>query len=130
MAKSNRISPAQLRAMAPRVARARAKFGNVKADGFDSKLERDHYNKLLLREKAGEIHGLERQKPFVLQDKFRTADGEAIRAITYIADFYYFDKDGREYVDDAKGFLAQHSAIKVKMFKNRYRDIKFTLVKK
>lgn len=108
----------------------RNKYNAVKTeDGFDSKLEKRHYERLLIREKAGEITDLERQVPYVLQEKFRDSEGAAVRAITYNVDFQY-KENGKVVVDEVKGILAQHSALKIKIFKYRYRDIIFRLVKK
>ena len=69
---------------------------------FDSKLESKVYQDLTCLLKAGKISGLELQKSFELQPSFKY-NGKTERAITYRADFYYL-KDGKEYVADAKGF--------------------------
>lgn len=108
----------------------RNKYNAVKTDdGFDSKLEKKHYERLLLRLKAGEIFDLERQVPYVLQEGFRDNQGVAVRAITYNIDFRY-KENGKTVVDEVKGMMAQHSALKIKIFKFRYRDIIFNLIRR
>lgn len=53
-------------------------------------------------QRAGQIRNLQKQVPFVLQEPFTAYDGEKIRAIKYVADFVYEDKDGRTIVEDSK----------------------------
>lgn len=95
---------------------------------FDSIVEKDRYVYLKKKEEAGLIKNLELQKRYILQDKF-TYKNKTIRAITYIADFYYIEND-IEVVEDVKGVLTEVFKIKEKMFKNKYRDISFFIVKK
>ena len=77
-----------------------AKYGNTKVnvDGvpFDSKREAARWKELRIMARAGEITALRRQVRFELIPK---QDGE--RAVSYMADFVYRDKDGREIVEDA-----------------------------
>ena len=83
------------------------KYGNRKTEAFgivfDSKREADRYLELRLLERAGEITELQRQVPFELipPQKFR---GKKIRAVSYIADFTYRDRDENLVVEDAKGY--------------------------
>lgn len=79
----------------------RSKYGNtpIVVDGvrFDSKAEAKYYQQLLLRERTGEVYGLERQKPFVI-----TVDGKLI--CTLKVDFYYYDQIKKSLcADDVKG---------------------------
>ena len=89
--------------------RRHSKFGNRRTvvDGisFDSQKEAVRYCELKLLEKAGEIHGLDRQVWFVL------APGVHIKgasrkspALRYRADFAYIEKDGTAVVEDVKGY--------------------------
>ena len=48
-----------------------------------------HYIELKLLEKAHKIKELELQKKFELQPSYTNNSGKHIRAINYIADFYY-----------------------------------------
>lgn len=88
----------------------RSKFGNVPTvvDGqrFDSKLEAARYQLLKLRERAGEITGLQCQEPFIL-----TA-GPGVVVGKYKADFSYFDNIKRErIVEDCKGGKATQTPL-------------------
>ena len=89
----------------------------VSVDGieFDSKKEARRYQELLLLQKAGEIYMLERQKVYELIPAQREPDtvgkrggvikGKLIeRAVEYVADFVYTDKNGKTVVEDVKGF--------------------------
>ena len=93
------------------------KYHNSKVifDGqsFDSHKEMRRYHELKLMESAGMIHGLERQKKFVLIPAQREPDtigkrggkkkGKVIEhEVSYYADFCYFDKDGNMVVEDVK----------------------------
>ena len=89
----------------------------VSIDGieFDSKKEARRYQELLLLQKAGEIYMLERQKVYELLPAQREPDtvgkrggvikGKLLeRAVEYVADFVYTDKNGKTVVEDVKGF--------------------------
>ena len=72
-----------------------------------------------LRDTIG-IENFELQPKFELHPKFRDEDGNAIRAIHYVADFLV--KDGEdEHVVDAKGAPTETFKIKAKLFKYRYK---------
>ena len=88
-------------------------FNGIK---FDSKKECERYKQLLILESDGDIKDLELQKKFVLipkqvkeyeetlksgKKKIKTITLE--RELSYIADFYYKDKDGNEIIEDVKG---------------------------
>ena len=96
----------------------RSKYGAqpVNIDGlrFDSKKEATRWGQLVLMERAGVIQGLRRQVPYVLIDK--SAHGRAIR---YIADFSYV-QDGKEIVEDAKGYRTDVYKLKRRMMAERY----------
>ena len=106
----------------------KAKYGNKKTviDGyvFDSKLEAKRFTDLKTMLKIGNISNLTLQKKFVLQDGF-IYNGKAERAITYVCDFYYKDKQGNEIVEDAKGFKTDVYKIKRKLFLYKYPHIVF-----
>ena len=89
----------------------------VTIDGitFDSKKEANRYCELKLLEKAGEIDCLKRQVKYELIPAQRL-DGKVVeRAVHYIADFVYKDKDGELIVEDTKGFRTADYIIKRKL---------------
>lgn len=93
------------------------KSRKVTVDGvtFDSKKEYRRYSELSLLEKAGIIHSLKRQVRFELLPSQRGKDGKvAERAVTYIADFVYFEGD-KLIVEDTKGFRTKDYIIKRKL---------------
>lgn len=112
--------------------RKKTKYGNKKTiyDGitFDSIVEKDRYILLRKREKEGKIQGLKLQKRYLLQEAFKYR-GKAVRAIHYVADFYYIE-DEEEIVEDVKGVLTEVFKIKQKIFKYIYPDINFKVVVK
>lgn len=80
---------------------------------FQSRKEARRWRELKLMESAGMIHGLTRQKKFVLIPAQREPDtvgkrggkhkGKLIeREVAYYADYSYYDKDGNEVVEDVK----------------------------
>lgn len=91
---------------------------------FDSKKEAKRYTELKLLKKAGVIKDLELQAVFVLQPKYTNAKGEHIRAITYKADFYYYDNQKEKYiVEDTKGFRTDTYKLKKKLFEYVYPNL-------
>lgn len=97
----------------------------VVVDGitFDSKKERDRYLELKLLERYGKIKDLELQHKFELQPSFKKK-GKTIRAITYVADFVYFDLETmRIVVEDAKGYKTDVYMLKKKMFEFKYPEL-------
>lgn len=104
------------------------KYRNQKVtiDGitFDSLKEGGRYRVLKLLVKAKEIKDLELQKKFELQPAYTNANGKRIRAINYLADFYYYDnKLGCYVVEDVKGFRTKEYLLKKKMFEYKYNAI-------
>lgn len=100
------------------------KYGNrtVAADGqvFDSKHEYHRWIELKYMERVGLIKNLERQVPYELIPAQRK-DGRVIeRACKYIADFAYQTQDGKEIVEDAKGYRTDVYKIKKKLMLQKY----------
>lgn len=106
-------------------------FGNIT---FDSKKESRRWQELCLLQRAGQITDLQRQVKFVLiptqYEKFprystktgkRLKDG--IRTLeqecSYVADFVYM-KDGKQVVEDTKGFKTPEYIIKRKLMLERH----------
>jgi hypothetical protein len=96
------------------VAPAKRKYRNEPAKSaddkrFDSKLERDYYERLLLRWKAGEVLWFVRQVSFELEGGVR-----------YRADFVEVLTAGGVEVIDTTGFMTPAKANKLKQMKARY----------
>lgn len=91
---------------------------------FDSAKEAKRYNELKMLERAHIIDNLQMQKVFELQPKYINCIGQHIRAITYIADFYYYDNEFKKWVvEDTKGFRTEVYKIKKKLFEYKYNMI-------
>lgn len=107
----------------------RNKCGNHKVTingiEYDSKREANRHMELLLLQRAGEIHNLERQVRFELVPTQREPDtigkrggvhkGKLIeKEVDYVADFVYIDKTGEKVVEDVKGYRDPSSAVYAK----------------
>jgi hypothetical protein len=104
------------------------KYRNKKViyDGFkfDSKREAKRWYELKLLEKANEITELERQKRFILQPSYINNHHKHIREISYIADFFYYDRKQKIYiVEDVKGIKTDVYKLKKKMFEYVYPNL-------
>lgn len=87
---------------------------------FDSKKEADRYCELKFLERAGKVKDISLQHKFELQPSFKK-NGKTIRAITYIADFVYFDLERMaNVVEDVKGYKTKEYLLKKKMFEYKY----------
>ena len=111
----------------------RSKYGNKKArhDGiiFDSRRERNRYIILSALQRAGEISDLRMQVTYELlpaiyemeekqlKTKVKMVQRCAQRAVHYIADFVYKDKEGNEVVEDTKGMRTKEYLLKKKMMR-------------
>ena len=83
---------------------------------FDSNKERDYYLILKDREKRGEIRWLNRQYTIEIQPAFTDIKGNKIRAITYKADFYFYDCTLKSWrIIDVKGFKTDVYLLKKKL---------------
>jgi len=103
----------------------------VEVDGirFDSKLEAKRYQELQLLAAAGEIHALQLQPRFELQESFRDAHGKKHRAINYVADFQYVE-NGHVIVEEVKGHETAVWRLKKKLFLYRYgRQVVLRIIK-
>lgn len=101
----------------------------VSIDGiiFDSVKEAKRYNELKLLLRAGKIKSLKLQPSFILQPSFKK-NGVTYRAITYKADFSYIDENGKEVIEDTKGFKTEVFKLKQKLFEYKYPDKKLILL--
>lgn len=99
----------------------------VEVDGikFDSSKEARRWAELKIMERAGMIHGLERQKKFILIPAQREPDtvgkrggvhkGKVIeRECAYYADYAYYTKDGEYIVEDVKSEATKTEQYKIK----------------
>lgn len=70
---------------------------------FDSHKEARRYQELRYLLRAGVISSLERQTRFLLIPAQKDESGKVIeRAVTYLADFTYWDENGNYIVEDVK----------------------------
>lgn len=107
----------------------RTKYGNKKVgyngESFDSLKEYGRFCELSLLEKAGEITDLQRQVKFTLIPAQYEPDIIGVRGgvkrgkllereTSYIADFVYI-RDGKQVVEDTKGFRTPDYIIKRKL---------------
>ena len=84
---------------------------------YDSVKEYRRAKELELLEKSGGIKDLKRQVRFEVIPSQRGEDGKvAERAVTYVADFVYFEGD-KLIVEDTKGFRTKDYIIKRKLMR-------------
>lgn len=109
------------------------KYNNkrVKYNGinFASQKEFKRYLYLLDQQAKGYIKDLVLQPRFELQEKFEK-NGVKYRAITYVADFQYFDtRLNKTIVEDTKGFKKEKVfLLKQKMFEYRYKELNLQII--
>lgn len=100
-----------------------SKYKNKKViiDGieFDSKKEAKRYQELLLMQRVGKITDLKMQVPYTLIPAFNL-NKKRYRSMSYVADFVY-KKDGKEVVEDTKGFRTNVYKIKKKLMAYIYQ---------
>jgi hypothetical protein len=108
------------------------KYKNKKTivDGitFHSKLESDRYVFLKHLQLAGVIGGLQMQVRFSICDKFKRNNKSYLQS-SYIADFTY-GEDGKQVVEDVKGFSTDIYELKKKLVLKKYPDIVFREVRR
>jgi hypothetical protein len=100
----------------------RAKYGNrsivIDGEKFDSLAESRRWRDLLLLQRAGKISRLQRQVRYILLDAIpRVGNKPGQRAISYVADFAYWDEDGRLVVEDVKGVRTEVYRLKAKLMR-------------
>ncbi len=93
---------------------------------FDSGEEYQRWCFLKLMQQAGMIADLERQVEYMLQEAFTDATGHKHRAITYTADFRYFDCIAKAYItEDYKGYIRPAFRRTKKLLLKRYPELNF-----
>lgn len=90
----------------------------VNGIAFDSKKEASRYIQLSMMQKAGIIHDLRLQVPFIIISKSRYG-----RAIRYVADFVYKAQDGREVIEDVKGMKTPVYRLKKRLMAELGKEI-------
>ena len=90
---------------------------------FDSKLEARIYKAIMKLKEEGYINFVALQVPYELLEKYVNVDGKKIRAINYKCDFVVIDRNGKEYIIDAKGLLTPVFKIKKKLFEYKYNKV-------
>ena len=89
---------------------------------FDSSMEMRYYRDVVIPGvESGHITKYELQKTYILQEGF-VHDGQKVRPITYVADFYLEYEDGSSVVIDTKGCPDQKAKLKRKMFWYKFPD--------
>jgi uncharacterized protein DUF1064 len=93
-----------------------AKKIQVDGEWFDSQSEAVRYGELRMLQRAGQIRGLQRQVKFPIvingeSVKIRSEGYPNGRAVTYIADYVYFEGEARV-VEDRKGMDTPISRLK------------------
>ena len=101
-------------------AQMRSKYRAVPIDTpdghFDSMGEFARWQDLKLLEKGKVIHGLKRQVKFELIPATVLPNGKKQRAVTYVADFRYYDsREGKWITEDYKGYQTEVYKLKKKL---------------
>lgn len=108
----------------------RSKYNAKKSLGYDSKKEARRADELWKLQLGGFISDLHRQVPFILQEAFAYYDHNkekevSVRAVIYVADFTYFDKERNlNVIEDTKGFKTDVYMVKKKMLLHQLKDKK------
>ena len=108
----------------------RSKYNAKKSSGYDSKKEAKRADELWKLQLGGFISDLHKQVPFVLQEAFSYFDHDkgkevSIRAVIYIADFTYFDKEKNlNVIEDTKGFKTDIYMLKKKLLLHQLKNKK------
>ena len=112
----------------------RSKYGNeytaIDNIVFASKKEAKRYQELILLQRGRKIWNLAVHPRFELQGKFVDNMGNKQRAITYEADFAYYEMDKNnnvkeKVIEDVKGYLTDTYKLKKRLFLYKYKDVIF-----
>ena len=97
---------------------------------FDSQAEAARYDQLLLLLRAGQITDLRVHPSYVLQEAFRDRAGVRVACVRYVADFAYIETvTNVTVVEDVKGARTAVYLLKAKLFKCRYPDLDYRVLK-
>ena len=87
---------------------------------FQSKKEAQRWAELKLLERAGQIINLERQRKFELIPAIKgSRGGLKQRAVSYIADFEYFERKGNDWVRVVEDVKSSATKTQVYMIKKK-----------
>lgn len=93
----------------------KSKYKNIPCEAggirFDSKKERRRFLELKGMYEAGLITDLKLQHHFTLSEAFKDVSGNAVRRVEYIADFTYFDSEGKFVIEDVKSDATRQNAV-------------------
>ncbi|APQ59858.1 hypothetical protein PPOLYM_02510 [Paenibacillus polymyxa] len=92
---------------------------NVTGIRFDSKMEGEYYQELLLLKQMGEIKDFVCQPKYVLQENPK---------VTYIADFLVTELDDTQRVIDIKGVETSTFRVKLKLFQTKYPTLRIDIL--
>ena len=94
---------------------------------FDSHLEADRYQQLMLLAKAGEICDLTLQMEFMIIHGYVDPNtGEKQKSSFYVADFVYLDCKSHKWIaEDTKGVETKEFRLKWKLVKQKYPEYTF-----
>lgn len=93
-----------------------SKMRNKRSGGYDSKREHKRARELRFMQMDGQITDLREQVTYELLPNQRGKDGKVIeRAVKYVADFVYRDRNGNTVVEDSKGMKTQVYILKRKL---------------
>lgn len=109
-----------------------AKKTTVNGITFDSKLEAERFEQLLLLEKAGEIDDLKLQPEFQINQGWKHPEtGEKIHSRFYVGDFQYHDlRSEKVVVEDVKGMETAEFRLKWDLVRSQYPGFEFRKVTK
>lgn len=107
-----------------------AKKTEVNGIVFDSRLEAERYQQLMLLEQAGEITGLQLQVEFQILKGWKNPEtGEKIKSRYYVADFVYHDRlSGHWIIEDTKGIETADFRLKWDYMKTEYPEYQYRKV--
>lgn len=93
----------------------KSKYKNIPCEAggirFDSKKERRRFLELKGMYEAGLITDLKLQHHFTLSEAFKDVSGNVVRRVEYIADFTYFDSEGKFVIEDVKSNATRQNAV-------------------
>lgn len=88
---------------------------------FDSKVEAEYYNRLLMMQVQWDIDEIKVHPKYLLQEAFSTVDGKKVLKVEYIADFEVLYSNGIRHVIDIKWMPTETALLKRKLFMGKYR---------
>lgn len=112
------------------------KYGNksivVNGIKFQSKLESERYEQLMLLERAGEISGLKLQFGLQINPPWTNPyTGAKLKGSMYYADFFYIDnRNNKMIIEDTKGVETDVFRLKWNLVQSLYPQYEFRKVRR